>query len=206
MKFFRFSLAPVIILLFLGCTENELKETKQKPETLDESIEVVTYNINCIDKCGETECRAILLFPDGTLTCSPCSNCKMQIDLSPEGSEYNIRSDMSYIVRKFSNRIEVIHHINTRSNKPVYDIEKVEVTSTNNLEFLKIYYKLDENSYERYSMAFLTDLDKGETIIVDCNGDCGQGSSEICTEVYNIKTGEVYCKCQSPNCKMTIEE
>lgn len=195
------------ILFFVSSCSKEVSDNNiSKSTSLVENrkSDQPTKTIDCSGICSARDCYAKLLLQDGSFTCLPCSDCKMIISSVNPDDNYQFKTDMKKLGELFEKQIVKIH------GSVEYQIDLVTFDHGKNSEFVKLDYQVGNDQTNNYSIAFYTELEqvrpvKGP-IVVDCSGNCGTGSTAICTEVYNSNNGEIYCKCQSDSCKMTISE
>lgn len=200
-----------IVLFSGGCSKINKSSTEaeviQDISTLKaENANSASIQIKCAGTCENNEtCGARWNLPSGIIECT-CSGCVMSIIKdNPSGRSLSSRADMPKIAAHFVDYLKKTH--GTKN----YLITNYKQTFFELAEYIEIQYILNDNPIETFSLAFLskfksTDLKAPpHTVLVDCYGSCDT-SAEKCVEVYNTNTGEVYCKCQSDNCKMKIEE
>lgn len=200
-------MTSLVCLTYFACSDkhNFVEDAQSKIETEIPEL-LASIVVNCDGSCQAGDCRTIFDLNTQTMTCSPCSACKMVFENSNQNTDYEFVSDVQKIANMFVDYADRNHRTNLRSSVNNYKIDLLRIDAYEGYEFAKIDYHLSNDLSKQYSVAFLTDTNTMTSLTVDCDGDCGQGSSEICTEVFNLVTKEVYCKCESPGCKMTIEE
>jgi|GEM_PF-2245046 hypothetical protein len=219
MKKIIFSVVSVVViaaitsLIFFsnGCSK-DTKLASNDEESNSISLRSATMNsatiqIECAGTCENNEiCGARWNIPDGIIECT-CSGCVMSIKKdNVSNRSTSSRADMPKIAAHFVDYIKRTH------NTEDYLITSYKQTFYDLAEFIEIQYIVNNNPSETFSLTFLAKFESSDlraaptnTVLVDCHGSCDT-SAEKCVEVYNTNTGEVYCKCQSDNCKMKIEE
>ncbi len=112
---------------------------------------------------------------------------------------YEYQSDLGKIGQMFANRLTTLHAGQEAK------ITNILMQHSENKEFIHFEYYIGDNEDNLFSVGYVSEkaANGGPVIEVDCSGDCGQ-SSVLCTEVYNVRTEEVYRKCQSDSCKMKV--
>lgn len=216
MKKIIFSIFGVLIISFsIFFTNSCLKDNDKVIETrenvsnniaLRNELNSAKIHIDCVGNCeNNTSCGAIMRLPSGDVECS-CTPCKMQLsETNPLDMNTTSRADMPKIAAHFLDYIKRVHGTENYLIK-TFDHNFYELS-----EFIEITYIINDDSSKIFSLGFVvkynsSEINSGGPIyLVDCHGDCGSSGGQ-CVEVYNAKTGEVYCKCQSDNCKMTVEE
>jgi hypothetical protein len=215
MKRITFSLFGIIVfgLILVISTISCSKESKLTPEdnfntsiSSRNNVNAAEIHISCVGNCEDNGASgAIWRVPSGTVECN-CPKCKMSVDVSNDSNRNtSSRADMTKIAAHFVDYIKRTHetenYLITSYKHSFYDLA----------EFIEILYIVNDDPSETFSLTFLANFDSSDlkvapnTILVDCHGSCGSNGGQ-CVEVYNTTTGEVYCKCESDQCKMTIEE
>jgi len=208
----------VIILLGLltislnSCDKSEKineNNTEINNSDLKSGTNSASVNVECSGSCEDEDsgCGAYWNIPEGRIECTCSNGCAMVITMDNESGRSTVpRSDMSALAEHFLDYIDRIHgtenYIITNFKHTFYDLA----------EFIEVKYTLNGNTSEIYSIVYLVefpstdpDASPSGSVSVDCHGSCDT-ATEKCVEVYDTSTGEVYCKCESDNCKMTIEE
>ena len=156
-------------------------------------------SVNCKGTCPTGKCYARLIIQDQTFDCLPCSDCKMVIKNLKSEDSYEYQFDLEKIGQMFTNRLAMLHAGQEAK------ITNILMQHSENKEYIHFEYYIGDNENNLFSVGYVSEKasNGGPIIEVDCSGDCGQ-SSVLCTEVYNVRTEEVYCKCQSDSCKMKV--
>lgn len=200
------------IVLFSGGCSKENKSSTEAEVIQDisslkaENANSATIQIECAGTCENNEiCGARWNIPSGIIECT-CSGCVMSITKdNPSDRSTASRSDLEKIAAHF---VDYLYREHGTQN---YLITNYKQTFYDLAEYIEINYILNDDPSEIFSLTFLSKFESTDlkapphTVLVDCHGSCDT-SAEKCVEVYNTNTGEVYCKCQSDNCKMKIEE
>lgn len=77
-------------------------------------------------------------------------------------------------------------------------------------EVFQAVYSVDSPEGDKYSVLLMTTFDENnhkaapQRILFNCVGTCDD-DTEQCNEQLDTTTGDVYCGCESDNCKMVIE-
>lgn len=199
-----------IVLFSNACSKGnkpytEVEESQDISFLKSANANSASIQIKCAGTCENNEiCGAQWDIPSGIIECS-CSGCVMSITKdNPSDRSLSSRADMPRIAAHFVDYLKRTHgtenYLITNYKQTFYDLA----------EYIEIQYILNKNPSETFSLTFLSKFGSDlkappHTVLVDCHGSCDT-STEKCVEVYNTNTGEVYCKCQSENCKMKIEE
>ncbi len=207
------AVAAIISLIFFsnGCSK-DIKTASNDEESSSISLKSANVNsaaiyIECAGTCENNEiCGAYWNIPDGIIECT-CSGCVMSIIKdNVSNRSTSSRADMPKIAAHF------VDYINRTHDTEDYLITSYKQTFYDLAEFIEIQYIVNNNPLEIFSLTFLAKFESGDlnaaptnTVLVDCHGSCDT-SAEKCVDVYNTNTGEVYCKCQSDNCKMKLEQ
>lgn len=211
MKKSLFYFLPILCLLVSCSGDNSLISSKSNDETFGERStsnpddpEDAT-DINCAGSCPERKCYARFLLQEQSFDCLPCSDCKMVISQKIGNGEYQYKSDFVALGEKFAQRMVRLHQSQEAK------ITNVVMQHSGQFEFIFFEYYTSEEELELFSVGYLSEITGtgdpvGPPTEVDCHGDCGENSTQICTEVFNTRTKEIYCKCQSDSCQMTISE
>jgi hypothetical protein len=204
-KFLKLSAFTVVLIatlslgVFFSCEDNANNLTSKKDIT-NKSTSSATASITyrCPGNCtaDQSACGMIWDLKTGVANCS-CEGCKLVMS-DEVNSGYNFKMDLISIANYFIDYVYLNH------NTFNYNITMLRESCYGDFEYLEIEYTID-NTEDIYTLVFVTEYTaeapKGVVIVVDCTGSCSDGS---CVEAF--KGGEVYCKCQSDNCKMKIEK
>lgn len=188
----------------LSSNDEEINNTISLRST---NVSSATIEISCTGPCENNEiCGARWNITDGTIECT-CGGCVMSVKKdNASNRSTSSRADMPKIAAHFVDFIQRTHgtenYLITNYKQTFYDLS----------EFTEIQYIINDNPLEVFNLTFLAKFESSDlkaaptkTVLVDCHGSCDT-SAEKCVEVYNTNSGEIYCKCQSDNCKMKIEE
>jgi hypothetical protein len=191
-------------LFFIACSDEHLifnsSEKVQDYSTEQRSNDDGNgTEIDCVGACETEKCYARFLIQDQTFDCLPCTDCKMVISYLKEQDDYLYQSNFEEMGIMFSERLSTLH------DGQEAKITKILMQHSDSNEFIQLEYYVGDDKESTFSVGYLSRnvVQGGPIIEVDCSGNCGDNPG-ICTEVFNTRTGEVYCKCESDNCKMTV--
>ena len=220
MKKIIFSVAGIVVnaiiaslvLFSNGCSKDSKltsndEEINNTISLRSTNVSSATIEISCTGPCENNEiCGARWNITDGTIECT-CGGCVMSVKKdNASNRSTSSRADMPKIAAHFVDFIQRTHgtenYLITNYKQTFYDLA----------EFIEIQYIINDNPLEVFNLTFLAKFESSDlkaaptkTVLVDCHGSCDT-SAEKCVEVYNTNSGEIYCKCQSDNCRMKIEE
>ncbi len=203
----------IFALIFNRCTKDDksAKDNNINKESIvikTEDATPATVTINCVGTCsGGNNCGTVIRPGTGLIECN-CTDCKMSIkNDNPSNISMVSKADMKKIAAHLLDYFQRIHgtsdYLMSNYKQTYYDL----------VEVIEIEYFLTNNPTVYFSLFIVVkypdpsnkSVPGGSTTVVDCRGACDT-TTISCVEVYNTQTGEVYCKCQSDNCKMIIEK
>lgn len=202
-----FSAAVMVVLSFvclIACNKDETESSSKNIEMTDADKSSITESdgmnfMRIYAHCDDVQ-GGFTFNENGELESD--EHTDLGVVKTFEG-EMTPKIDVVKVGKHFPKFIKEFHQTND------YLITCFETHFFEDREMIQIEYVLNHDFNNPESAMYVLSpsadsKDITKPVLIKCNGSCNT-SSEKCTEVYNLNTGEVSCGCQSDECSMHIE-